>query len=90
MTETFWYLISARWFQLMVIGFTVLTIVTLAGQWRRWRIQSAEKRLRDDLQEIYALELKAIRQQSWDNTEVYELADNSQLRDQAFDNAIAS
>lgn len=90
MADTFWYLVYARWFQLMVVGFSVMTIITLAGQWRRWRDQRAEKTLRNDLQAIYARELKAIRQQPRDNSEVYALTDDSQLRDKAFDNAIAS
>lgn len=63
MTDTFYYLISARWFQLLVVGFTIMTVITVATQWQRWRLVRAEKRLRDDLKAVYAHELKSIRQQ---------------------------
>jgi len=84
MIDTFYYLISARWFQLMVVGFIALSAVTIWQKWRTWREIRANNRLREDLQSIYALELDAIRQQNWGNTEVYELLENNPLNSRSF------
>jgi len=84
MSDTFFYLISTRWFQLLVLGFVALSIITVWQKWTQWRAFTANKRLRDDLQSIYALELDAIRQQNWGNTEVHELLENNPLNSRSF------
>ncbi len=90
MTDTFFYLVSARWFQLMVVGFALMTLITVASQWRRWREARAERRLRDDLQATYARELELIRLQDSADPESYDMAEFPTIETRHFENAIAS